>query len=730
MLKLALLSRFTINSKIQFLALIVLLISCTSFLAVFSYLKYSEAVQTLESQAKALAKNRAKQLELYLGSLASDVQLAADNATMVTALREFKGGVDISENMAVILRRLFIEDNPHKASQRKSLFDAEASIGTDTDAHFYNYVHKTYHPWLRRIHERSGYYDIFLVDIDGNVIYSVYKEDDFMANLNSNEWQESALSRVHKQALANANIDDVAFVGWVRYAPSGNELAAFAARPILDETGKAIGSYIVQLPFEAWENIIAPDDSIVEGQHSFLLDSQRRFVIIGDEYEEQETLILNQQFPSNPLLDAVAARQVKAGYIPSLSDYRAGENVAHAYQLVKYQDKNFVVVGQVAHQIFIDRLKTSLFGALFVVLSLTVVMYFVTLLISRSISRPIVNLTRHMTQLAQGDSDFDLTDIKQTNEIGDMVNAVNIFKQQQILNKSLSQERDDTQMAEIERTKRLTDSIKIFQHDLQELLGHVDNVSSNMAQAIKSMIGAAQSTFNYTDEISESTQNATDDVQMVATATSEMAVSVDEISQQMQGSLTTMKKASDAVQDTDTVVQNMSRLSDSIGDIVSLINDIAGQTNLLALNATIEAARAGEAGKGFAVVANEVKNLASQTTKATEDISNQIQSIRDIANQSVQAMKIVNNEIETISDVISTVTAAVEEQSVTTREIDKASNSASTKTTEANQKVNLVSEHAKQTLTESEVMSRSVEETSQVMMQLQGTIKKFLDALD
>ncbi|MCH9852495.1 MAG: HAMP domain-containing protein [Alphaproteobacteria bacterium] len=730
MLNLTLLGRFAINTKIQLLALLVLVISSTSFLAVVSYLYYNEAVYTLEQQAVELSKNRAKQLRLYLDSLSSDVQLAADNATMLTALREFKAGYDTSENMAVILRRIFIEDNPHKRNQRKSLINAEELIGDDTDAYFYNYVHKNYHIWLRKVHERSDYSDIFLVDADGNVVYSVSKEDDFMVNLNSDEWRDTALAQVHKKALANADIDAVAFVGWVKYAPSDNAPGAFAARPVQNESGEVIGSYIVQLSFKSWQNIIAPSDNLTEGQSSFLLDSQRRFVIIGEEYRDQETLILSKKFPSNPLLETIAARQIRAGYIPKLPNYRTGKNVAHAYQLVKYQDTNFIVVGEVAHQIFIDRLKASFFGALFVVLSLTVVLYFVTLIISRSISRPIVSLTHHMTQLAQGDSDFDLTDIKQTNEIGDMVSAVNVFKQQQIMNKSLSQERDDTQQAEIDRTKRLTDSVEIFQQDLQELLGHVDNVSGNMTEAIKSMIAEAQSTVDYTSEIAQSTQNATDDVQMVATATSEMAVSVDEISQQMQGSLTTMKKASDAVQDTDAVVQNMSKLSDSIGDIVSLINDIASQTNLLALNATIEAARAGEAGKGFAVVANEVKNLASQTTKATEEISNQIQAIRDIANQSVQAMHIVNHEIDMISDVISTVTAAVEEQSVTTREIDRASNSASTKTTAANQKINEVSEHAKQTLTESEVMNRSVEETNQVMTQLKSTIKKFLDALD
>ncbi len=730
MFKIRLLSRVGINTKIQLLALMVLVITSASLLGVFSYLKYTEAVETLEQQAVSLSKDRAKQLELYLDSLTADVQLAADNATLLRAIRNFKAAFDRSENMAVILRRVFLEDNPHKGDRRKSLLDASDLIGDDTDAYFYNYVHKTYHPWLRKVHERSNYYDIFLVDIDGNVIYSVYKGVDFMVNLNSNEWRDTALAQVHKQALENAVIDDVTFVGWVRYAPSDNAPAAFTARPVLDEAGDVIGSYIVQLPFEAWRDVIAPSDNAIEGFNSFLLDSQRRFVIIGDDYGVQDALVLKQQYSSNPLLDAVAAGQARGGYIPKLRDYRTGKNVAHAYQLVKYQDVNFVVVGQVAHQIFIDRLKASLFGALAVVLPLMVVLYFMTLIISRSISRPIVKLTFYMNKLAKGDGDFDLAYFKQENEIGDMIDAVNIFKQQQVMNKDLSQERDNTQHAETERSQRLTGSIETFQQDLQEMLGHVDKVSNNMEEAIKSMIFEAQSTFDYSDEIAESTQNATDDVQMVATATSEMAISVEEISQQMQGSLTTMKKASDAVDDTDAVVQNMSKLSDSIGDIVSLINDIAGQTNLLALNATIEAARAGEAGKGFAVVANEVKNLASQTTKATEDISNQIQSIRDIANKSVRAMNVVNDEINTISDVISTVTAAVEQQAVTTREIDQASNSASTKTTAANQKITEVAEHAKLTLVQSEVMKKSVEETNQVMTKLQSTIKKFLDSLD
>ena len=345
-----------------------------------------------------------------------------------------------------------------------------------------------------------------------------------------------------------------------------------------------------------------------------------------------------------------------------------------------------------------------------------------------TISTPIVKMTEAMHRLVKGEV-VDVTVIAKKGEIGDMVRAINDFKGRIEEHNQLESDKEMRDIQDNERFEKIHGLATNFRDEIVTLLEEMNAVAVDMENMNSALLGAAQETFEYSEEIADVTQSATNDVQTVAAATSQMSTSVNEVSRQMQNSLATVQIAAKAVQDTDVVVKNMSESSDQIGDIVSLINDIAGQTNLLALNATIEAARAGEAGKGFAVVANEVKNLASQTTKATEDIGAQITSIRDIAGQSVKAMNIVHKEIIDINNIIGSVSAAIEQQSLTTNEINEASNSASTRTTNASERVKVIAGHARKTFEFSEQMDSSVDRTNKTIEKLRTKTQAFIDGL-
>ncbi len=358
----------------------------------------------------------------------------------------------------------------------------------------------------------------------------------------------------------------------------------------------------------------------------------------------------------------------------------------------------------------------------------TIAVILFTRIVARTVSVPINNLTKVMQRLNAGEENVNVL-IAKKGEIGNMVKAVGEFKEKmEAYNRSVSQKLEEEE-AERLRSMKMKELVKDFEDGMGALLNEVGVTSDKMTEVNNSVLQAAKETYEHSDTISQITKEATDDVQLVAAATAQMAISVGEISVQMQASLTTVQHAAHSVRDTDEIVKNMSSLSDQIGDIVSLINDIAGQTNLLALNATIEAARAGEAGKGFAVVANEVKNLASQTTKATEDISAQIDAIRNISNQSVEAMSTVHKEIGTINDIIGNISAAIEEQTVTNNEITNASSSASKRTTDASRRVDTISEHTKATLEQSELMDMAVSETSNSVHHLQKKVQSFLQEL-
>ncbi len=361
-----------------------------------------------------------------------------------------------------------------------------------------------------------------------------------------------------------------------------------------------------------------------------------------------------------------------------------------------------------------------------------VVVFVVILLLLKvaglTVSVPIVKMTDAMQRLIKGE-DTDVSVIAKKGQIGDMVRAINDFKVKIEENTQLSSEKAMRDIKDSERFETVSRLATNFKDEIVELLEEMNADALDMEEMNSALLGAAQETFEYSEEIAEVTQSATDDVQKVAAATGEMSISVGEISVQMQNSLSTVQIAAKAVQDTDVVVKNMSQSSDQIGDIVSLINDIAGQTNLLALNATIEAARAGEAGKGFAVVANEVKNLASQTTKATEDIGAQITAIRNIAGQSVEAMNVVHKEITGINNIIGSVSAAIEQQSVTTGEINQASSSASHRTTNASERVKVIAGHARKTFEFSEKMDGSVDRTNKTIEKLRIKMQAFIDGL-
>ena len=367
----------------------------------------------------------------------------------------------------------------------------------------------------------------------------------------------------------------------------------------------------------------------------------------------------------------------------------------------------------------------TIFYVSFVVLAVILLLLKVTGL---TVSVPIVKMTDAMQRLINGEN-VDVVVIAKKGQIGDMVRAINDFKVKIEENAQLSSEKAMRDIKDNERFEAISQLATNFRDEIVELLAEMNADAIDMENMNNSLLGAAQETFEYSEEIADVTQSATDDVQTVAAATGEMSTSVREISQQMQSSLATVQIAAKAVQDTDVVVKNMSQSSDQIGDIVSLINDIAGQTNLLALNATIEAARAGEAGKGFAVVANEVKNLASQTTKATEDIGAQITAIRQIAGQSVEAMNIVHKEITGINNIIGSVSAAIEQQAVTTSEINQASTSASTRTTNASERVKVIAGHARKTFEFSEKMDMSVDRTNKTIEKLRLNMQAFIDGL-
>jgi methyl-accepting chemotaxis protein len=295
----------------------------------------------------------------------------------------------------------------------------------------------------------------------------------------------------------------------------------------------------------------------------------------------------------------------------------------------------------------------------------------VSFFLVRDVSNGIASIVKPMQALGEGDLAAEVPNHGMKTEMGAMANALQIFKQALIDKKAADEAAARDAEEKIERGRRVDGITRQFEAMIGQIVETVSQASSQLEASAGSLTATADRSQQLATTVAAASEEATTNVQSVASATEEMASSINEISRQVQDSARIAGEAVGQARSTTERVSELSKAATRIGDVVELINTIAGQTNLLALNATIEAARAGEAGRGFAVVASEVKALAEQTAKATGEIGQQISGIQAATQDSVNAIKTISGTIERLSEISSAIAAAVEEQGAATQEISR-----------------------------------------------------------
>jgi methyl-accepting chemotaxis protein len=349
-------------------------------------------------------------------------------------------------------------------------------------------------------------------------------------------------------------------------------------------------------------------------------------------------------------------------------------------------------------------------------------------LLGRSIAKPMTAMCAAMRKLAAGDFEVVLPGLGRRDELGEMAAAVEEFKVEAIAKAERDAAAHDEQnrSAGIARRAELIRFADDFESAVGAIVANVSDSAEQLESAASTLTRTAETTEGLSGRVAGASEEASSNMQSVATATEELSLSVSEIGRQVQTSSKIADSAVKQAEATDERISELSRAAQRIGDVVDLITAIASQTNLLALNATIEAARAGDAGRGFAVVASEVKSLASQTAKATDEISAQIAGMQSATQDSVTAIKQIGSTIAQISGIASEIASAVEQQGAATREIAQNVQRVAHGTQEVASNITAVNRGATETGAASEQVLHSAQTLSSESTRLRAELDRFM----
>ncbi len=635
--------------------------------------------------------NRHDLLHGWLKAVSAAVRTGSSDSNTLQGLYALSSAFkELGPDAKSILQSAYIANNPNPVEKRALLDRAEGN-------EYYHSQHILYHSQFRNLTEQQEFYDVFLIDNAGNIVYTVAKESDFGENLKTGRLKDTNLAKA-VDAASKGKAGEIFFSDFTTYEPSGNSVAMFVASPVMNTAGKVVGVFAVQMPLSKIGNILDTDNLAGTSTDIYLISNSGQF-------------LSDSRFPSH----------FKAGdKVPDLKQINDGERGAEAF----YKDTKLVSGNMGFAQsyqietnagswtLMIERDKNDVFASLMDLLILqisfgaagVIVSLAVGLWVSKSFSKPISQINREISNVAAGDYQTQIQDVSRKDEFGSISKSIDLLRQVLAVNaaqESLRETKRGEQSIVVEQLKNalgqvaagdLTQNIaqpfaaeyEVLREYFNDAMSKIDAVASQIASATEGIHAQAGEITRSSEELAHRTEVQAATLEQTAAAMDEMTVSVKSAAagvEEVEGIVRDARKDADqsglVVKEAVAAMAEIEKSSDQISQIIGVIDDIAFQTNLLALNAGVEAARAGDAGRGFAVVASEVGALAQRASSAAKEIkglistsSQHVERGVDRVKQAGEALQQIARRVTHISSLTSNIATGSREQSIGLNEIN------------------------------------------------------------